>query len=162
MNMPPRMQQPNPWGLILTLWFIAVQAKETAKAAKASEKSATAAEKAIILQFRPKVIVRGGEVRHERKTLTYIVTNAGGSEAKIVAARIATLMAEEWPMAFLDSQDSPQNTRLGAGLSAERNIDLPENITNALGAAIFANGANKIYGPKTQVVPEIMFAGTIR
>jgi hypothetical protein len=143
------------WAVLATGFIIGWQSWETRKSANASEKS-------IILQFRPKILVRGGEVRRERKTLTYIVTNAGGSEAKIIATRIAALMAEEWPIAFLNSQDSPQNTLLGAGLSDERNIDLPENITNALGRAIFANGANKKWGPKTQIVPGIIFAGTIR
>ncbi|MGD0570497.1 MAG: hypothetical protein ABSA78_19000 [Candidatus Sulfotelmatobacter sp.] len=77
--------------IVLTLLAIAEQSKETARAAKATERATRLAEKNIILQFRPKLIVRKVELEYGSLTpngrpakIRYIIANTGGTNASIV------------------------------------------------------------------------------
>jgi hypothetical protein len=50
---------------------------------KKIERQTSAAEKQLVLQFRPKLIVRGGEVDFEDGTISFLITNTGGSKAHV-------------------------------------------------------------------------------
>jgi len=95
------------WALFLTLIVIAWQSAETRAAAQATvasveavDRQADVMEKTLVLQFRPKIIVRCGDVHTSNVArigelpvgiLDFTVANTGGSGAKVLTCEVEVL-----------------------------------------------------------------------
>jgi len=73
------------WALFLTLVVVAKQTHETARAAKAARRQVAISNRALILQFRPKVCIRFIKILETDDSLSIkvIVVNKGGTPAYI-------------------------------------------------------------------------------
>ena len=100
---------------IATFFAVWKQSIATAKSAKATEKSADAAHRGIVLEYRPRIVVRGIELdlgsistEDEPTKVKYVVANVGGTKATIVGSN-ATAEHFEGPLPAIPPYTETRN-----------------------------------------------------
>lgn len=141
------------WGLFLTLFVIAEQTKETARAGRASEESAAVAEKAIILAQRPQIAVRRFRLDDFVREGSYAsgafeVINVGGSNARrlciVCVSYVGSASQLPWnsPYANKEGETGPNMFTPG---SRERSYFRMEEPLTESDADKFRDGSYSLY-----------------
>lgn len=149
--------------VILNLFAIAYQARQSRRAVDAALESVKATEKNMILQFRPKVIIRGGHVvdadRLEEATMEFAITNIGASAATVLETElVAKLVKYPSPTVSLFEQSFPiSQLKLEPGKGHLHTFTLDKETTAAIQQMDFDHRNEAGKSKKT-----ILFAGTLR
>lgn len=149
--------------VILNLLAIAYQARQSRRAVDAALESVRTTEKNMILQFRPKVIIRGGHVidadRLEEATMEFAITNIGASAATVLETElVAKLVNYPSPTFSLFEQSFPISLlKLEPGMGHLHTFTLDKETTAAIQQMDFDHRNKSDNGKKT-----ILFAGTLR
>jgi len=100
----------------------------------AIDRQAKIADKTLVLQFRPKLIVRGGEV-YDPDTLRieFTVVNVGGSPAHIDRGEAEAQIVDSRQVSILEHAESIGMFSLQPGEGATRSVSLRENVAAAIG-----------------------------
>jgi hypothetical protein len=130
---------------------------------KKIERQTAATEKSLILQFRPKVIIRGGHVvdadRLEEATMEFAITNIGASAATVLETElVAKLVNHPTPTFSFFEQSFPISLlKLGPGMGHLHTVTLDKETTAAIQQMDFDHRNKSGEGKKT-----ILFAGTLQ
>jgi hypothetical protein len=136
------------WAILLTLLVIADQTAQTRRAADATRDSVEAAkrqadlmERTLVLQFRPKIVVRCGDIHVStvaplgdlsRGTLDFTIANTGGSNAKVLTCEVEVLAFITPPSPMFCHSHQFQSFELKPGESIPHWADLRGEVNEAI------------------------------
>jgi hypothetical protein len=128
---------PN-WALAALAGWAGVMALRTLRGIN---KQAALMEKTLVLQFRPKIVVRSGDVHISNVanigemptgSLDFTVANTGGSDAEIIAAEVEVTVIQQLPIILFSASEVFGRFKLRAGEAVPRSVTLSGQVNEAV------------------------------